>query len=187
MKILIVDDEPTCLLLLRQLLQAAGHEVFQADSGVEALKALDQNPVPLIIADWMMPEMNGLELFRRVRARRSDWYVYLILLTSREGRADYHSAMEAGADDFMNKPVDAGYLATRIQVAQRILDLQSTVRQLRGLLPICSYCKKIKNEEGVWTRLEQYLAAHSDASFSHGICRECLAREMASLEHDEGS
>jgi sigma-B regulation protein RsbU (phosphoserine phosphatase) len=182
MKILIVDDEPTCLLLLRQLLVQAGHEVFEAPSGVEALNVLEKTPVPLIIADWMMPQMDGLDLFRQVRERKFDWYVYLILLTSREGRADYHSAMQAGADDFMTKPVDGGYLATRIQVAQRILDLQSTVRQLRGLLPICSYCKKIKNEEGIWTRLEQYLATHSDASFTHGICRECLAREMAALD-----
>src|SRR5205823_5006421 len=102
----------------------------------------------VIIADWMMPEMDGLELCRRVRAEGRPRYTYFMLLTALDGRARYFQGMDAGADDFLPKPCDLNELAARLRVAERIMNLQAEVRRLEGLLPICSYCKNIRDDGG---------------------------------------
>jgi DNA-binding response OmpR family regulator len=126
----------------------------------------------------MMPEMDGLELCRKIRAQKRASYTYIILLTALSGKANYLEGMEAGADDFVVKPFDADELKARLRVGQRILGLQLEVRQLRGLLPICSYCKKIRDGQNVWTQLEDYVSQHSEVMFSHSLCPECYEREM---------
>ncbi len=81
--------------------------------------------------------------------------------------------MDAGADDFLTKPLDRSELRVRLRVAERLLGLQAEVRQLEGLLPICSYCKRIRDEGNEWTRIETYVASRTDATFTHGVCPEC--------------
>jgi response regulator RpfG family c-di-GMP phosphodiesterase len=145
----------------------------------------------------MMPEMDGPEVCRRVRADLPLANMYLMLLTARESRGDLVTGLNAGADDYITKPFDTDELRARVQVGVRVLTLQnslaervgelqaalSKVKQLRGLLPICSYCKRIRGDDQYWQQLEGYIAEHSDAQFSHGICPTCYATVSAELDN----
>jgi len=86
--------------------------------------------------------------------------------------------MRAGADDFLTKPVDADQLGARLTVAERILGLRRELQQLEGLLPICAYCKRIRDDQENWSSLEGYIEKRSEAQFSHGICPECYAKHI---------
>ena len=122
--------------------------------------------------------------------------MYLILLTSRDSRADVVAGLNAGADDYLVKPFDPDELRARLQVGVRVLRLQerladrvaeletavSTVKRLQGLIPICSYCKRIRSEGNDWEQLESYISEHSDAQFSHGICPPCLDAALRAAE-----
>ena len=132
-------------MVLEASLKKRGHEVAAVENGLKAWEAFQKEYFPVIISDWMMPEMDGLALCRKVRKLPRENYTYLVLLTSLEGKTNYLEAMDAGADDFMTKPFDADQLTARIQVAERILGLHRHVTQLEGLLPICCSCKKIRD------------------------------------------
>ena len=121
--------------------------------------------------------MEGLDLCRKVRARSGE-YVYFIMLTARSGRAEYLEAMDAGVDDFLTKPLDAVDLQCRLRVAERILGLRKEVQQLEGLLPICSYCKRIRDDANRWSSLEGFIEKRSNAEFSHGICPDCYQKHV---------
>jgi DNA-binding response OmpR family regulator len=178
MKILIADDDALTRRLVARTLQQLGHEVVAAKNGCDAWQAFRKETFPLIISDWMMPELNGLELCRMVRAENRSRYTYFILLTMLDGKGSFLEGMKAGADDFMTKPFDADQLAARLHVAQRIVGLQTEVKQLWELLPICSYCRKIRDECNEWQSLEDYVAHRTEASFSHGICASCFERHV---------
>jgi phosphoserine phosphatase RsbU/P len=178
MNILIADDDTTSLIVLSATLKKLGHQVTAASSGAEALLSFDRMNVPVLISDMVMPNVDGLELCRRVRALNRPRYTYIILLTSVGGKSGYLVGMKAGADDFINKPFDEELLATRLQVAERILGLQSRVEQLTGLLPICSQCKRIRDDQNDWHQVEAYVAKRSDATFTHGYCPECLNQAL---------
>lgn len=178
MKILTADDDTVSRKVLSAALRSFGHEVVETYDGLEAWKLYGQCQFRLIISDWMMPNMTGVELCHRVRSDPRTKYTYVILLTSLEGKEKYLEGMEAGADDFINKPFDRETLAARIRVAERILALQDEVKQLEGLLPICAYCKKIKDDDNQWQHMETYISHRTEANFSHGICPECYQKHM---------
>lgn len=178
MKILIADDDATCRLLLGATLQTLGYEVVSTAHGQEAWEWLQGEHFPLLISDWMMPELDGPELCRKVRAQNAEKYTYVVLLTLLEGKSNYLEGMRAGADDFITKPFDEDQLVARLQVAQRILGLQTRVRQLEGLLPICCYCKNIRDEKDHWVKVESYLQRRTEVSFTHGICPRCLRDQV---------
>jgi DNA-binding response OmpR family regulator len=178
MKILIAEDDRVSRIVLSELLTKHGHEVTAVENGQLAWDLYSSCPVPILISDWMMPVMDGLELCRRIRSEKRASYTYVILLTALSGKANYLEGMEAGADDFVEKPFDVDELEARLRAAQRILALQQEVRQLRGLLPICSYCKKIRDDRNNWTQLEQYVTEHSGAMFSHSLCPDCYDKEI---------
>jgi serine phosphatase RsbU (regulator of sigma subunit) len=134
MKILIAEDDNVSRLVLASTLKKQGHEVFAAENGLKAWEAFQKDDFPVLILDWLMPEMDGLALCRRVRALQRENYTYVVLLTSLEGKANYLEAMEVGADDFMTKPCDAEQLTCRIHVAERIIGLQRRIAEAaRGL------------------------------------------------------
>lgn len=176
--VLVVDDDAVARAQLSALVRAAGYEVSTADHGREAWDALQVARIPVVISDWYMPEMDGPELCRRIRARPNEPYVYFILVTARGGKQQYLAGMEAGADDFIAKPVDPDELRARLTVAQRILGLRRDLQQLEGLLPICAYCKRIRDDAEHWGSLESYIEQRSEAQFSHGICPECYAKHV---------
>ncbi|HEX4574797.1 MAG TPA: response regulator, partial [Gemmatimonadales bacterium] len=122
--VLIVDDDAVACAQLRALVGAAGYAVSVATNGREAWEMLHLARIPVVISDWYMPEMDGPELCRRIRARQGEPYVYFVLITSRGGKQQYLAGMEAGADDFVTKPVDPDELRARLTAAERILGLR---------------------------------------------------------------
>ena len=175
MHILIADDDRTTTVMLSRTLESWGFRVTVVDDGVAAwARMTDVEPPALVIADWMMPGLDGLEICRRIRAASIASYAYVILLTARTSRQDLVEGLEAGADDYLTKPFDPDELRARIHVGQRTLALIANVKRLSGLLPICSYCKRIRSDHDYWEQVESYISEHTDARFSHGICPTCF-------------
>jgi DNA-binding response OmpR family regulator len=185
MNILIADDDRMSCTLLRRTLTRLGHEVTETSDGRQAWERFQRETVPLLIVDWMMPFINGLELCRMVRAERRVPYTYIIMLTALGGKGSYLEGIDAGADDFITKPFDPDELKARLTVAERILGLHAEMKQLKGLLPVCAYCNRIRDDDDSWMRIERYITRRTDAAFSHGICPDCyesrVRPELAAL------
>ncbi|HUL03053.1 MAG TPA: response regulator transcription factor [Gemmatimonadales bacterium] len=173
MKILLVEDEAASRAMLQAVLKAGGHEVAVAENGSEGWGLWQVAQQRVVVADWLMPEMDGLTLCKRIRAHRGASYTYFILETVRTGTGSFLEAMAAGVDDFISKPIVPDELLARLKVGERILGLRHELLTLEGLLAICSYCKRLRDEGGTWIPLERYVAARSGAKFSHGICPDC--------------
>jgi CheY-like chemotaxis protein len=178
LKILIAEDDATSRLVMEAVLRKAGHEVVATENGRQAWDVWRAGCCPVLLTDWQMPELDGLQLCRAIRQRGGTGYTYVILLTAHGGKANYLEAMDAGVDDFLTKPPDADEIVVRLRVAERILGLRQHVKRLEGILAICSYCKKIRDEHSSWGQMESYVTKHSEAQFSHGICPECLAKVL---------
>ena len=187
-KILAVEDDAVARAVLRQALRRLGHESVEAADGAAAWALLEQNEtVRVVVSDWMMPNSDGLELCRRIRRRSNAEYVYFILLTSRDATEENQTAAaDAGVDDFRTKPLDLPELWTRLRVAERILKYTTQVRQLEEMLPICSYCKKIRDDQNYWQQLEGYISERTGSDFSHSVCPDCyqsvLVPELARIK-----
>ena len=182
MKILIAEDDPVASKILRLTLEQVGHEATVVANGAEAWEAYLREPARIIVSDWMMPELDGLQLCRRVREIANRDYTYFILLTANHaGRDNFSRAMEAGIDDFLTKPLDREAIWMRLRVAERILAFTSQIRELNDLLPICAYCKKIRDNNAYWTQFESYIHTHTGSNFSHGICPDCLSEQLETL------
>ena len=178
MKILVADDESVSRLRVRRFLLKLGHEVVEACDGKQAWEQFQRQQIPLLIVDWMMPNVDGLELCRMVRMEHRMRYTYIIMLTALGGKGSFLEGIRAGADDFITKPFDTEELQARLGVAERILNLQAEVNQLQGLLPICTYCKRINDDENGWVQIESYVAKRTEASFTHGICADCYTAHV---------
>jgi len=185
-RILIADDDRMSTMMLGRSLEAWGFEVIVVHDGTAAWECISgPNPPELTIADWMMPGLDGIELCRRIRAAVLPLPVYVILLTARSSRQDLVAGLDAGADDYLTKPFDPDELRARIHVGQRTLGLIANIKRLTGLLPICSYCKRIRSDHDYWEQVESYITEHTDAVFSHGICPPCLAKVLDGLDPTE--
>jgi DNA-binding response OmpR family regulator len=191
MRILVAEDQAVSRHILVANLRKWGYDVTAVEDGTQAWEALQaQDAPPLVILDWLMPGMDGIAICRRIRQNPQRRPIYLILLTARRGPEDKVTGLQSGADDYITKPFNREELRARVQVGFRVLDLQralaqrvreleealSRVKTLQGLLPICSYCKKIRNDRNYWQQVEGYISDHTEAQFSHGICPECYAR-----------
>ena len=178
MEILIAEDDAISRRILERVLQKLGHTVTACEDGSTAWEIYQQSDFQLVISDWMMPGVDGLELCRRIRGMGRPNYCYFILLTAQTGKENFLTAMDSGADDYLTKPLDTDELNVRLRVARRILALQSDVQTLRGVLPICAWCKNIRNDEKLWETVEHYIASHAVVDFSHSICPDCAAKQM---------
>src|ERR1700682_2505729 len=199
MKILIAEDDAVSRHLLEATLKKFGHEVVVAADGAQAWAALAGEDAPrLAILDWMMPQIDGVEICRRLRRIANATPSYLILLTAKSTKEDVVTGLDAAANDYLTKPFDRAELRARVQVGAHVLELQSKlaervreledalaqVRRLEGLLPICYYCKKIRDEQNFWQRVDSYLSEHTDVMFSHGICPDCY-RDVVQPQLDQ--
>jgi DNA-binding response OmpR family regulator len=193
---LIAEDEKIPRMTLEHTIRGWGHEVISVEDGNAAWEVLRSEDSPaLAILDWIMPGPEGPELCRRVRALQRSVPPYLILLTARDATDDIVAGLDSGADDYITKPFERAELQSRIKVGERVLGLQqgladrvrqleeslAQVKRLQGLLPICSWCKKVRKDGHYWQTVECYIAEHADVRFTHGICPPCLARETGGL------
>jgi CheY-like chemotaxis protein len=204
MGILIVDDSPDQQVLLRAFLGKSGHtDLLSADSAKAAFSILDmdgQEPltrIDLILMDVLMPEMDGVEACRQIKSRPHLCDIPIIMVTAKNDHPNLQAAFAAGAIDYITKPVNSVDLLARVASALALKkemdcrkaregelrrsneELQKALRDvkvLRGLIPICASCKKIRNDGGFWQQLEEYIGEHSEAEFSHGICQHCVKK-----------
>jgi len=188
MIVLVADDLEVNRKLLKTLLAADGYDVIEASNGTDALEILQGANGPIVgLIDWEMPEMEGVEVCRQTRAIADAPPIYLILLTVRDSKQDIVTGLQAGANDYITKPFDKTELLARVGIGKQMVTLQESltkhvdelkeallnVKQLGGLLPICSYCKKIRDDQNYWQQVESYVGKHSEAKFSHSICPQC--------------
>jgi CheY-like chemotaxis protein len=202
LEVLVADDESVSRRRLEGALAGWGFRVRVARDGTQAWQLFQDAAAPLVVLDWIMPGLDGAEVCRRIRAHPAGASAHVILLSARGERGDRVAGLAAGADDYLAKPFDREELRARLRVGERVLALQSELRrrvseleqalaqvkQLRGLLPICAYCKKVRADNDYWQQLESYVAARTEASFTHGICPHCAAqlREEMARTRDRG-
>jgi DNA-binding NtrC family response regulator len=201
-RILIIDDNSELRKTLADILRLKGYETLLAATGMEGLALIRDNPVNLALIDIGLPDISGVEVLKRIKADYPSTEV--IILT---GNATLNSAIEAanrGAFSYLIKPYDIEQLTLNIQRAiekrkaaedreRLILELKAAlakVKQLEGIIPICTYCKKIRNDKESWQQMESYITEHSEALFSHGLCPECAQKvtketlqELKRLKH----
>lgn len=212
MSILIVDDSPDQQALLRSILGKAGHtNVLGADSAKSAARVLNldgesaSEKIDLILMDVLMPEQDGVETCRQIKRCAHLEDIPVIMVTAKSDLSNLQEAFAAGAMDFISKPVNSIELLARVSSAlllkqemdrrkNRELELRRSneelqkalkeVKVLRGLIPICASCKKIRNDGGFWQQLEEYLGEHSEAEFSHGLCQPCIKKLYPGVYQD---
>jgi len=165
--ILAVDDNPQNLQFLGKLLSDNGYEVGMGQNGLQALNFVKKNEPDLILLDIMMPEMDGYEVCRKLKADLGTRHIPIIFLTAKIDPSDIVKGFDAGGVDYVTKPFNSAELLARIRTHVEI-------KMLRGLLPICSKCKKIRDDEGFWKQVDSYIEEHSEIIFTHGICPDCL-------------
>ncbi len=189
MDILIAEDDPVSSYMLETTLSKWGYTAIVARDGELALQVLQKDDAPqLVILDWMMPNMDGIELCQKLRENPAKQSTYIILLTAKSDKKDLVMGLDMGADDYITKPFDRNELRARVRVGARMIELQQSladritqledalanVKQLQGILPICSHCKKVRDDQNYWQQVESYISTHTDAQFSHSICPECF-------------
>lgn len=180
--ILIAEDDPVSARILEAALLKFGYQPVIARDGVEAWERFDEQPVRLIVSDWMMPGLDGLGLCEKIRTRTETPYTYFILLTANQTSAHNHElASTAGVDDFLTKPLDREAIRIRLSVAERILKYTAEIRQLQEMIPICTYCRKVRDTHDYWDKVESYIQKETGSRFSHGACPECYAKEIERL------
>ncbi|WP_306601929.1 response regulator [Geothrix sp. 21YS21S-2] len=185
--ILIVDDIPRNLQVLALLLDKAGYRVSMAMDGAKALEMVKVEPPDLILLDVMMPDVDGLEVCRRLKADAAVREIPVIFLTAKAELEDLQEGFRLGAVDYVTKPFRGAELLARVAIHVKLRQalererglrrsLEETLAQVKtlsGLLPICARCKKIRDDNGYWNQIEAFISAHSDADFTHGICPDC--------------
>lgn len=197
MRVLIADDDRVLRRALQVQLEQWGYDPIVCADGEEARgHLLGGTPPSIAVLDRSMPGLDGLTLCELVRANPKVHGLYIILLTSYDTRADIVAGLHSGADEYIVKPFDAEMLRMRLAIASRIVSLQDGLRQrvaelqealaqvktLSGLVPICSYCKRIRDDKDYWQQLEGYIADRTHAQFSHGVCPDCYARALREFD-----
>lgn len=187
--IVIAEDHKRTREALATILESKAFRVITAADGDEAIEVLSSSDKPCIaLLDWNLPGTSGIEVCRALRAQRSSHQVYVIMITAREEEEAIAEALGAGADDFIRKPCGVSELIARVRSGQRTVQLEQSlarriteleealdrVNQLQRLLPICMYCKKVRDDSNYWQEIEGYIHAHTGTDFSHGICPDCM-------------
>ncbi len=196
-RILVVEDDPFFQRVLQKRLQVEGYQVQIASDGREGMQAIVSFEPDLVVSDWMMPEVDGLELCQSVKTGLREAAPYFILLTAKGELSDRLLGLETGADDYLVKPCDQAELMARIRSGLRIVsltqDLRHTVAELKRAQTAlesaqaagsaaggpersgCSFCRRARVGSDQWQALDEFLVQQKIADVSHGICPECRA------------
>lgn len=210
-KVLIVDDDPDILLLTAVILREEGYQVLEAETGSQCLELAGAHRPDLVLVDVILPDMTGLEVCRQIKTDQALQGTFVILVSGLRVSPDFQAeGLDAGADGYLIKPLTNREFLARINSMARIKQVEDALREkekeqqklilqlrqalaeiktLKGFLPICASCKKIRDDRGYWNQLEVYISQHTDAIFSHGLCPECAEKyraEMDDLLHEEG-
>jgi DNA-binding response OmpR family regulator len=210
-KVLVTDDDPQVLDLTATILRRAGYDTLEAATGKECLEAVKAEHPDVVLLDVMLPDITGTELCRQIKADGSLQDIFVILMSGVQVSSDYQAdALNVGADGYITKPVSNKELLARVQAMVRIKRAEDALREkereqqelilklqealaeiktLKGFIPICASCKKVRDDEGYWNQLEAYISKRTDAVFSHGLCPECADKYRAELEelsHNRG-
>jgi DNA-binding response OmpR family regulator len=188
MRILVAEDDAVSRLMLEAMLEEWGHEVIIAADGHQALAELQkENRASMAILGWKISGLDGPEICRRLRREQTATPAYILILTGKNRKEDVVAGLDAGANDYLTKPFDREEFRARVQVGATVVKLQqnlnervkeleasiSQVKQLQEILPICGYCKQIRDDKNYWQEVESYISHHTDTKFSHGICPNC--------------
>lgn len=184
--VLVVDDTPKNLQLVAEILSRAGFEPALAQDGPTALVSAARDKPDLILLDVLMPGMDGFEVCRRLKADPVTQGIPVIFLTAKTESGDILAGFERGGVDYVSKPFRVQELLARVKVHVELRKAQQEIRILRGFLPICSHCKKIRDEKGRWHPIEGYIAEHSEAQFSHSLCPDCVRTYFPDFHQEMG-
>jgi phosphoserine phosphatase RsbU/P len=179
MKVLAIEDQPVAAMQLMATLRSLGHDAELAKDGTAAWARLTQGGYRVVVSDWRMPGLDGLDFCRMIRNRGGDYVYFILISTTAITKESREAALAAGVDDFLKKPVDPDELGMRLHVAKRIIEYAAQVKQLESFLPICGYCKKIRNDGKYWQEVETYFSQRQGTRFSHGVCPDCYDREVS--------
>ena len=196
MQILVAEDDSVSRQMLKVLLGRLGYDVVAVKDGNEAWEMLQHSNSPdLAILDWIMPGLDGIDVCKKARANPDTARKYLILLTAKSEKDDIVTGLGAGANDYVTKPFDEKELLARVRVGERVIHLENQlqnrvdelehamahIKRLQGILPICMFCHRIRDDEESWQRIEQYIMENSDAQISHGLCPDCFEKHYPDL------
>jgi sigma-B regulation protein RsbU (phosphoserine phosphatase) len=195
-KVLIVEDDVFFQRVLQKRLEAEGYKVLLAGDGREGMKAIVTWEPDVVLSDWMMPEVDGLELCQSVKTGLKDAAPYFILLTAKGELSDRLLGLQTGADDYVVKPCDHSEILARVRAGVRIVKLtqqlrtavtelqmanaeltstRESVEDLGEQMPICSYCRRVQESDGSWQDMEQVLSRRLGVDTSHEVCPDCAA------------
>ncbi len=203
-RILVTDDSPDVLELTTTVLEDEGYKVAKAASGGECLKIARAQHPDIILLDVMLPDMTGIEVCEQIKEDKDLEGTFVILVSGVRISPDYQAdGLNVGADGYIIKPITNRELVARVQAIARIKRAEDALRQkkleqqklitelqealaeiktLKGFIPICASCKKIRDDEGYWNQLEAYISKHTDATFTHSICPQCAEKYKAEIE-----
>ncbi len=200
--VLYVEDEPLTRAVFARILERKVSNLYQAENGEEGLELFKMHRPDIVISDVRMPVMDGIEMSRRIKTLESNSKI--ILTTAHSDASVLLNSIDAGIDKYILKPVDVEILFSALEscaenimlerkiqeqarekdeLIARLQDALDNIKRLSGLLPICSSCKKIRDDKGYWNQIERYIAEHSEAEFSHGICPECVKKLYPQYKH----
>jgi DNA-binding response OmpR family regulator len=203
-KVLITDDDPEVRLMSTTLLKRAGYDVLEASTGLECIDVARTHHPDLVLLDVMLPDITGVEVCRQIKNDKSLKDIFVILASGIQvSSEDQAKGLDIGADGYIVKPIPNKEFLARIQAGERIKRAEDALREreiqqqaliseleaalaviktLKGYIPICATCKRIRDDEGYWSQLETYISKHTDAIFTHGICPACLEKARAEMK-----
>ena len=202
--VLVTDDSPDILLLSTMLLRRAGYEVLEASTGKECLDAVRIHHPDLVLLDVVLPDMTGVQVCREIKTDKNLDDIFVILASGVRISSEHQAeGLDIGADGYIIRPISNKEFLARVQAGERIKRAEHALREkeiqqqtliseleaalaviktLKGYIPICATCKRIRDDEGYWNQLETYISKHTDAVFTHGICPTCLEQARTEMK-----